>query len=103
MSLEIKLATYQFGEALVIFGVCINVYNQSIINQGSPQIETLPQVLLQQVIKFILGVYSLEVLSVALHVSVASLFPLSFSSFFSSFIDRYNLSLVHKLSQIQVL
>ena len=103
MSLEIKLATYQCGEALVIFLVCINVYNQSIINQGSPQIETLPQVLLQGVIKFIFIVHSLKVLSVALHVSVASLFPLSFSSFFSSLVDHYNLSLVHKLSQTQVL
>lgn len=103
MSLEIKLATYQCGEALVIFLVCINVYNQSIINQGSPQIETLPQVLLQGVIKFILIVHSFKVMSVALHVSVASLFPLSFSSFFSSLVDHYNLSLVHKLSQTQVL
>lgn len=103
MSLEIKLATYQCGEALVIFLICINVYNQSIINQGSPQIETLPQVLLQGVIKFILIVHSFKVMSVALHVSAASLFPLSFSSFFSSLVDHYNLSLVHKLSQTQVL
>ena len=33
----------------------------------------------------------------------SSLFPLSFSSFFASLVDHYNLSLVHKLSQTQVL
>lgn len=52
---------------------------------------------------FQLIVHSLKVLSVALHVSVASLFTLSFSSFFASLVDHYNLSLVHKLSQTQVL
>lgn len=31
------------------------------------------------------------------------LFPLSFSGFFSSLVDHYNLSLVHKFSQTQVL